>query len=121
FAALAGTCWAAYILLSAATGARFPGASGLSLAMIVATIATAPAGVTAAGADLLRPDILLIAVGIALLSSVIPYSLELEALRRMPKRVFGILMSLEPAMAALVGLLVLGEILQIHEWAAICC
>ncbi|WP_055482152.1 EamA family transporter [Sphaerimonospora mesophila] len=121
FAALAGACWAAYILLSAATGARFPGTSGLSLAMIVATIVTAPVGVASGGTDLLRPDVLLIGAGIGLLSSVIPYSLELEALRRMPKRVFGILMSLEPAVAALVGLFVLGEILQVREWAAIGC
>ncbi|GIH70035.1 EamA family transporter [Sphaerimonospora thailandensis] len=121
FAALAGLCWAAYIVLSAATGARFPGASGLSFAMIVASAVIAPVGVASGGTDLLRPEILLVGVGVGLLSSVIPYSLELEALRRMPTRVFGILMSLEPAVAALVGLFVLGEFLQIREWAAIGC
>ncbi|MFF4776162.1 EamA family transporter [Microtetraspora fusca] len=121
FAALAGAMWAAYILLSAATGARFPGSSGLALAMVVATIAVAPVGVASGGADLLRPEILLVGAGVGLLSSVIPYSIELEALRRMPKRVFGILMSLEPAVAALVGLFVLGEFLQVREWAAIGC
>ncbi|MEV4298946.1 EamA family transporter [Microbispora rosea] len=121
FAALAGTFWAAYIVFSAATGARFPGASGLSFAMIVSTIVVAPIGVTAGGSDLLRPEILLVGAGVGLLSSVIPYSLELEALRRMPKRVFGILMSLEPAAAALVGLFVLHEVLQVREWAAIGC
>ncbi|GAA4592725.1 EamA family transporter [Planotetraspora phitsanulokensis] len=121
FAALAGALWAAYIVLSSATGARFPGASGLSFAMIVSTIVITPIGVASGGADLLDPHILLVGTGVALLSSVIPYSLELEALRRMPKQVFGILMSLEPAVAALVGLFVLGEVLQVHEWAAIGC
>ncbi|MEU8197884.1 EamA family transporter [Microbispora amethystogenes] len=121
FAALAGTFWAAYIVFSAATGARFPGASGLTFAMIVATVLTTPIGVAAGGDALLRPEILLLGAGVGLLSSVIPYSLELEALRRMPKRVFGILMSLEPAVAALVGLFVLHEVLQGREWAAIGC
>lgn len=121
FAALAGAFWAAYIVFSQATGARFPGASGLSFAMIVSTIVIAPVGVASGGIDLLRPEILLIGAGVGLLSSVIPYSLELEALRRMPKRVFGILMSLEPAVAALVGLFVLGEVLKAREWAAIGC
>ncbi|MEW9531168.1 DMT family transporter [Microbispora sp. NPDC049125] len=121
FAALAGAFWAAYIVFSAATGARFPGASGLSFAMVVSTLAITPVGVAAGGSDLLRPEILLVGAGVGLLSSVIPYSLELEALRRMPKRVFGILMSLEPAVAALVGLFVLGEVLQAREWAAIGC
>ncbi|MFC7643001.1 DMT family transporter [Streptosporangium lutulentum] len=81
----------------------------------------APVGITTGGADLLQPELLLIGLGVGLLSSVIPYSIELEALRRMPKRVFGILMSLEPAVAAIVGLLVLGEVLDVREWAAICC
>ncbi|MDH2430234.1 EamA family transporter [Sphaerisporangium sp. TRM90804] len=121
FAALAGLCWAGYIVMSAAAGSRFPGAAGLSLAMIVAMALVAPLGVASGGAGLLDPQTLLIGVGVGLLSSVIPYSLELEALRRMPKRVFGILMSLEPAAAALVGLIILGELLNAREWAAICC
>ncbi|WP_433378537.1 EamA family transporter [Streptosporangium sp. CA-115845] len=121
FALVAGACWAGYILLAASVGRRFPGASGLSLALIISFVLIAPFGITSGGADLLRPELLLIGVGVGLLSSVIPYSIELEALRRMPKRVFGILMSLEPAAAALVGLLVLGEVLQVREWAAIGC
>ncbi|GII51671.1 membrane protein [Planotetraspora thailandica] len=121
FAALAGVFWAAYIVLSAATGARFPGASGLSFAMIVSTVVVAPIGIASGGSGLLNPEFLLIGAGVGLLSSVIPYTLELEALRRMPKSVFGILMSLEPAVAALVGLVVLNEVLRIHEWAAIGC
>jgi inner membrane transporter RhtA len=64
---------------------------------------------------------LLIGAAIGLLSSVIPYSFELEALRRMPAKVFGILMSIEPVAAALVGLVILGEVLDVREWAAIAC
>ena len=89
--------------------------------MIVSFVVIAPVGIATGGADLLQPELLLIGLGVGLLSSVIPYSIELEALRRMPKRVFGILMSLEPAVAAIVGLLVLGEVLEVREWAAIGC
>ncbi|MEV0595224.1 EamA family transporter [Nonomuraea cavernae] len=121
FALAAGACWAAYILLSAAAGQRFPGTSGLAIAMIVSAVLIAPVGVTTGGASLLQPELLLIGVGVGLLSSVIPYSLELQALRRMPKHVFGILMSLEPAVAALIGVLVLSEMLHAQQWAAIVC
>ncbi|MGJ6965510.1 EamA family transporter [Streptosporangium sp. G11] len=121
FALVAAACWAGYILLSASVGRRFPGTSGLALAMIVSCVLVAPVGIASGGTDLLQPELLLIGLGVGLLSSVIPYSIELEALRRMPKRVFGILMSLEPAVAAMVGLLVLGEVLQVREWAAIGC
>jgi len=121
FAALAGLFWAAYILLGAATGSRFPGQTGLALAMTVSLVIAAPVGITTGGSALLSPEVLLLGLGVGLLSSVIPYSIELEALRRMPKRVFGILMSLEPAAAALVGLIILGEVLDVREWAAILC
>ena len=117
----AGACWAAYILLSASVGRRFPGTTGLSFAMIVSAVVIAPVGIASGGADLLQPQLLLVGLGVGLLSSVIPYSLELQALRRMPKHVFGILMSLEPAMAALVGVVVLSEMLQAQQWAAIIC
>ena len=121
FALVAAACWAAYILLSAATGRRFKGSAGLTAAMVVAAIVITPVGLAAGGTALFRPGILAIGVGIGLLSSVIPYSLELEALRRMPPRVFGILMSLEPAVAALVGLVLLGQVLSATEWIAIGC
>ncbi|MFI6478079.1 EamA family transporter [Nonomuraea sp. NPDC050663] len=121
FALVAGACWAAYILLSAAAGSRFPGTTGLTFAMVVSAVFIAPVGVTTGGADLLQPELLLIGLGVGLLSSVIPYSLELKALRRMPKHVFGVLMSLEPAAAAMIGLVVLGEILDLLHWAAIGC
>jgi inner membrane transporter RhtA len=77
--------------------------------------------VAAGGMALLRPGIVLAGLGIGLLSSIIPYSLEMEALRRIPPRVFGIWMSLEPAVAALVGLLLLGQALAVREWLAMGC
>jgi len=121
FALLAALSWAAYILLSRATGQRFGGSTGLTIAMVVAAVLITPVGVAAGGRTLLRPDILLAGLGIGLLSSIIPYSLEMEALRRIPPRVFGIWMSLEPAVAALVGLVLLGQSLAVREWLAIGC
>ncbi|OXM74724.1 MULTISPECIES: EamA family transporter [Amycolatopsis] len=121
FALIAGACWGLYILLSASLGKRTEEGKGLALGMAVAAVAAMPAGVVDSGTSLLSPWVLLIGLAVALLSSVIPYSLELEALRKIPPRVFGILMSLEPAVAALSGLLVLGEALHPLQWLAICC
>jgi inner membrane transporter RhtA len=118
-ALLAGGFWAAYILLSARTGRAFPGGSGLALAMIVASALLAPVGIADAGGALLDPLVLTLGLAVAMLSSAIPYSLELEALRRLPAGVFGVLMSLEPAIAALAGYVVLGETLGVREVAAI--
>ena len=109
-ALLAGAFWAAYIVLAGRTGGEFPKLEGLALAMVVATVVTLPLGITSA--PTWSPDILLKAFGIAVLSSVLPYSLELLALRRLSAKVFGILLSLEPAFAALAGLLVLGQVLS---------
>jgi inner membrane transporter RhtA len=119
FALLAAALWAAYILLSARTGRLFPGGSGLAIAMVVGAVVLAPAGVAQAGTALFEPHLLAAGAAVALVSSVIPYSLELEALRRLPARVFGVLMSLEPAVAALAGLIVLDQALGAGEWAAI--
>jgi inner membrane transporter RhtA len=119
FALLAATGWAGYILLSEATGRRFPGSSGLAVASVVGAAVMLPVGIGAAGPALLDVKPLLAAVGVSLLSSVIPYTLELEALRRVSTRVFGILMSLEPAVGALAGLVFLGEVLRWREWLAI--
>jgi inner membrane transporter RhtA len=119
FALGAGAAWAAYIGLSQRTGRIFPGASGLAMAMVVGAVLAAPLGIAQAGDALLRPDLLLAGAAVALASSVLPYSLEMEALRRLPARVFGILMSLEPAVAALAGLIVLGQDLSGREWLAI--
>jgi inner membrane transporter RhtA len=119
FALVAGGFWAAYIVLSERTGRAFPALTGLTLAMVVATFLLLPLGVADAGSTLLEPEFLALGAAVALLSSAIPYSLELEALRRMPKRVFGVLMSLDPAMAALAGLVVLGQDLAARELVAI--
>jgi inner membrane transporter RhtA len=121
FALAAAASWAIYILLSAATGRRFPGSSGLTVAMIVAALAVTPTGLLAGGRSLLRAEVLATGAAIGLLSSIIPYSLELETLRRVPPKVFGIWMSLEPAIAALVGLVMLSQSLSLLEWAAIGC
>lgn len=121
FALLAGAAWAAYILLSAATGRRFSGTSGLALASVVGVVMIAPAGVSQGGAALLDPRLLLVGLAVGLLSSVIPYTLELQALRRIPPGVFGVLMSLEPAAAALIGMVLLGEFLSAWQWAAVAC
>jgi inner membrane transporter RhtA len=119
FALLAGCFWAAYILLSARVGRSMPGGQGLALAMAAGAIMLAPVGVGDAGADLLSVDVLAIGLAVAIMSSAIPYTLELEALRRMPANVFGVLMSLEPAAAALAGFILLGEELVTREIVAI--
>jgi inner membrane transporter RhtA len=118
-ALLGGAFWAGYILLSARIGRTIPGGGGLALAMAMAAIVTLPFGIVAGERVAADPRLLLAALGVGLLSSVVPLSLELEALRRIPIQVFGVLMSLEPAIAALVGLVLLGEVLGLREIAAI--
>ncbi|GAA1343006.1 EamA family transporter [Saccharothrix algeriensis] len=121
FALAAAACWAAYILLAAALGSRTSDGKGLALAMVFGSALVLPFGMADAGTALLDPVVLIAGAAVALLSSVIPYSLELEALRRIPPRVFGILMSLEPAVAAFAGLVVLHEALRPSQWVAVCC
>lgn len=121
FALLAGAAWAAYILLSKQTGQRWPGVSGLAIASLVGFVVLAPPAIHEAGAALLRPEVLVLGLAVGLLSSVIPYSLELIALRRISSRVFGILMSLEPAAAALAAMVVLREWLTLTQWLALVC
>jgi inner membrane transporter RhtA len=108
-ALIAGGFWAAYILVSARVGRAFSGGGGLAIAMAVATLPLLPFGIADAGGHLLHPAYLAVGFGVAMLSSVVPYSLELEALRRIKPQVFGVLMSIEPAMAALAGLIVIGQ------------
>lgn len=110
-AAAAGGFWAAYIVLSGRTGTRFEGLDGMAIALVIGAVAMLPLGVLGAGSALLDGDVLLRGLGIALLSSAIPYSFELLALRRLSAGVFGVLLSLEPAAAALAGLLVLSQTL----------
>jgi inner membrane transporter RhtA len=121
FALAAGVMWAGYILGSARTGAAFPRLDGLALASSVGAVVSLPFALALAGggAALLRPDILLLGLAVAVLSSTIPYGLELIALRRIRPSTFGVLMSLAPAIGAVVGLLVLGQQLTLLQWLAI--
>jgi inner membrane transporter RhtA len=121
FALAAGVCWGAYILLGSALGRHTSEGNGLAIGMAIAAMVAVPVGVVDSGTALLSPSVLILGLLVALLSSVVPYSLELEALRRIPPRVFGILMSLEPAVAALVGLFVLNESLRPLQWIAVLC
>jgi inner membrane transporter RhtA len=109
---IAATCWALYILLSKHVGSAFPGLDGLAVALVVGALLTLPAGVVQGGSALGEPAVLAGGLAVALLSSLIPYSLEIVALRRLPPSVFGLLMSLEPAVAALAGVLVLSQALS---------
>ncbi len=105
----AGCFWGAYILVNARLGRAFEGGAGLAMSMCVASVVALPAGIAQGGSHLLEPRSLALGAAVGMLSSAIPYSFELEALRRIPVNVFGVLMSLEPAMAALAGFLVLGQ------------
>nr|WP_234340960.1 EamA family transporter [Streptomyces sp. NRRL S-1813] len=119
FALAAGGLWAAYILLSARTGQRFPQADGLALAMTVAALLSLPFGIVSAGSALLDPVMLGLGAAVALMSSVMPYTLELLALRKLPASGFAVMMSLEPAAAATAGFLVLHQALGWAEVLAI--
>ncbi|WP_406170657.1 EamA family transporter [Streptomyces sp. NBC_00996] len=119
FALGAGAMWAAYIIFSARTGRRFPQADGLALAMVVAAVAFLPLGIVESGSKLLVPTTVALGAAVAVLSSVLPYTLELLALRRLPASTFAIMMSLEPAVAATAGFLVLNQALSATEALAI--
>ncbi|MEU1486320.1 EamA family transporter [Streptomyces sp. NPDC005752] len=115
----AGVMWATYIVFSARTGRRFPQADGLALAMVVAAVLSLPLGIMEAGSKLVVPSTLGLGIAVALLSSVLPYTLELMALRRLPAPTFAILMSLEPAIAATAGFLILDQALSSTDALAI--
>jgi inner membrane transporter RhtA len=117
----AGAAWAGYIVFSGRTGVRFAQLDGLAIAMTIAALLVAPAGVGTAGSALWTPEALWRGAIIAVLSSVLPYSLELIALRRLAANVFGILLSLEPAVAALAGLFVLGQHLETPQLLGMAC
>ncbi|WP_448851517.1 EamA family transporter [Corynebacterium sp. 335C] len=116
---VAGAFWALYIPAGAKVGALLPGTGGLAAAFLVAAVLLAPFGAVPAATADWSPGVVLLALGTALLSSLIPYMLEFAALRRLPQSVFGILLSLEPAFGALAGFLVLGQVLGLTEAAAI--
>lgn len=121
FALLAAVGWAGYILTGRVVGGRWRGLDGLAVSSLLATVLVTGPALAADRGELWQPHVLLIGVAVGLLSSVIPYSLELVALRRMPPRVFGILMSIEPAVAALAALVLLREWLTPVELLAMGC
>lgn len=114
----AGVCWALYILYGQKAGAE-NGIQTAALGVVIAALFVAPIGIAHAGSALLTPALLPVALGVAILSTALPYSLEMVALTRMPARTFGTLMSIEPAFGALSGLLFLGERLTAWQWLAI--
>ena len=119
FSGLVALGWAAYILIAARVGQAFAGGDGLALGVAVGAIVMLPGGLASGGVDLLRPEVLAVGAAVAIMSSAIPYTLELEALRRLDTGTFGILVSLQPAIAALVGFLVLHQDLRPTEVLAV--
>ncbi|MEU4361696.1 EamA family transporter [Promicromonospora sp. NPDC023987] len=119
FAVLSAVSMGGYLLLNQRTGARTAGGGPLALAVLWAALLTLPFGLAQSGDRLVQPHALTMGLVVAVLSAALPYSLELTALRRLPARVVGVLQSLEPVVAGLAGLLLLGERLSIVQWLAI--
>ena len=119
FTLLAACAWASYILLATRVGRDWDQATGLAAAMVVGALVVAPVGIADGGSELLAPGLLVAALAVALASSVVPYTLEMFALREIPQHVFGVLMSLEPAIGCLAGLVVLGQGLAATEVLAV--
>jgi len=115
----AGIFWATYILQSARVGRLGPGADGATMAAVISTVLVAPFGLAQGGGELLDPSVLLAGAAVGVLSAAVPYALEIEALRRLPQAVFGVLMSLEPAVAAAIGFVALSQGLSLVEVIAI--
>ncbi|WP_367272205.1 DMT family transporter [Deinococcus sp.] len=121
YALTAGAFWVVYILAGGAVGRRLPGVAGVVPGMLIAALMTLPLGLWQGGPQLFAPHVLLLGLGVATLSSALPYTLEMRALRAIPARIMGILLSLEPAIAALSGLLFLHERLSTTQWLALLC
>lgn len=115
----AGACWAAYILLGGRISRMVPGGAAVATGMLIAAFVAVPIAVATGGFAGLTPGLFAAGIGVALLSSAIPYTLEMVALKELPARTFGILMSLEPAVAALAGLVFLREVLSPRQWLAV--
>lgn len=109
FAVAAGAFWGCYILLGKRVGRQWSGGRGLAVAMVISSLICAPFGVADGGSELLNPGILAVGAAVAVLSAALPFSLEMEAMRRLPSNVFGVMMSLEPAVAAAVGFILLAQ------------
>ncbi len=120
FALGAAACWAMYIIFGKRAG-HLPAGHTVSLGMCAAALVVVPVGVAHAGTALLDPKILLFGLGVAIVSSAIPMWLEMMALKRLPKETFGILISMEPAVAAVLAMGLLAEHLTVLQWAAIGC
>ena len=120
FAMAAAVCWALYIVFGKRAGHLHAGHT-VSLGLLMAAMVVVPVGIAHAGAALLTPSVLLIGLAVAAVSSAIPISLEMMALKRLPKETFGIMISMEPAVAALLALVLLGEHLSLVQWLAIGC
>ncbi|MGI9557710.1 MAG: EamA family transporter [Solirubrobacterales bacterium] len=119
FSGLVAAGWAGYILVASRIGQAFEGGDGLALGVAFGVLIMAPGGIASGGADLLRPEVLAVGAAVAVMSSAIPYTMELEALRRLDTGTFGILVSLQPAIAALVGFFVLSQDLRATEVLAV--
>jgi len=118
-ALLAGALWAAYIILGGRTSKIMDGRKAVTIGMIFASVVVLPVAIGNGLVTHLKPWMLLSGLALALLSSAIPFSLEMSALRRIPAKTFSILMSLEPAVAAISGLVFLHEYLSLYEWIAV--
>ncbi len=117
-ALLAGFFWALYIVLAAKVGERIPGMEGLTWAFLVSTVLLLPMGIATAGNHLLNPKLLVIGAGVAVISTTLPFSFEMVALRSIPVKIFGVILSLEPMVSAIAGLLILGETLSARSVVA---
>lgn len=118
-ALVAGVFWGAYIVIGTRLGGESTGGSLLAVAMVISAVICLPPGVVSGGMDLLSPEVLAVGLAVGLLSAAIPFSLEFEAMRHLPPNVFGVMMSLEPAVAALVGFVALGQGVHLTQAVAI--
>ena len=119
FALLTGACWAAYIVLGGRVSQRLDAGVAVTIGMTIAALTITPYAIVDGGIEKFASYLLAPCVALAVLSSALPYALEMNALRLLPGRTFSVLMSLEPAIAALCGLVLLGEHLTRAQWAAV--
>jgi inner membrane transporter RhtA len=116
---VAAVCWGSYIIVGQKVSGRVDGGKAVAIGMTISTLFTLPVGMVFAGATIWRPDILMWGAAVGLLSGAIPFTFEMLALKHLPAKTFSLMMSLEPAAAALLGLVILGERLTSWQWLAI--